>query len=190
MRFVGVGVLALAVAAGCAAGCASRTRAPASAAPHSGAGSRQEQAAVLFDAASHGDKLRLKLLVDWSRYRLTWAWARAIADHAEATTGLSQVEAEPSPSEAYEDMAVGELQARLAKVASGPQPPHLEPGVANAQLAALRGQPPLSKYPALPRLWMLTQDALVGADEVTFRGVGQVTLLFVGDRLAGVLDAH
>ena len=81
--------------------------------------SRQEQAATLFDAALHRDRLRLKLLVDWSRYRLTWAWARAMADHAEATTGLSQVEAEPSPSEAYVEMAVGELQARLAAVAGG-----------------------------------------------------------------------
>jgi hypothetical protein len=152
--------------------------------------SRQEQAATLFDAALHRDRLRLKLLVDWSRYRLTWAWARAKADHAEATTGLSQVEAEPSPSEAYVEMAVGELQARLAAVAGGTQPPRAETGVANAQLAELRGAAPMSKYPALPRLWSLTQDALAGADEVTYEGVGRVTLLFVGDRLAGVLDAR
>ncbi|HXU71951.1 MAG TPA: hypothetical protein VN947_21605 [Polyangia bacterium] len=179
-------IVAVLLVAGCAASkpkTVAATSTPAYA-------SRQEQAAVLFDAASHGDRLRLKLLVDWSRYRLTWAWARAMADHAEATTGLSQVEAEPSPSAAYMDMAVGELQSKLAAVASGPQPPHPEPGVANALLAELRGQPPLSKYPALPRLWMLTQDALDGADEITFRGVGSVTLLFVGDRLAGVLDAR
>jgi hypothetical protein len=154
------------------------------------AASRQEEAATLFDAAAHGDRLRLKLLVDWSRYRLTWAWARALADHAEATTGLSQVEAEPSPSEAYVEMAVGELQAKLAAVAAGTQPPQIEAGVANVRLAQLRGAPPLSKYPALPRLWTLTQDALVGADEITYRGTGSVTLLFVGDRLAGVLDAR
>ncbi len=173
-------------------GCAGRTRAPATTAnaAKGGATARQEQAATLFDAAAHGDKLRLKLLVDWSRYRLTWAWARALADHAEATTGLSQVEAEPSPSEAYVEMAVGELQTKLAAVAAGTQPPQIEAGVANARLAQLRGEPPLSRYPALPRLWTLTQDALAGADEVTYRGTGSVTLLFVGDRLAGVLDAR
>jgi hypothetical protein len=169
-------------------GCATTSRATATKA--SPKVSRQEQAATLFDAALHRDRLRLKLLVDWSRYRLTWAWARAKADHAEATTGLSQVEAEPSPSEAYVEMAVGELQARLAAVAGGTQPPRAETGVANAQLAELRGTAPMSKYPALPRLWSLTQDALAGADEVTYDGVGRVTLLFVGDRLAGVLDAR
>jgi hypothetical protein len=179
-------IVAVMLVAGCAAS-KPKTVAATSTSAHA---SRQEQAAVLFDAASHGDKLRLKLLVDWSRYRLTWAWARAVVDHAEATTGLSQVEAEPSPSAAYMDMAVGELQSKLAAVASGPQPPQAEPGVANALLSELRGQPPLSKYPALPRLWTLTQDALDGADEITFKGVGSVTLLFVGDRLAGVLDAR
>ena len=169
-------------------GCATTGRATATkAAPKV---SRQEQAATLFDAALHRDKLRLKLLVDWSRYRLTWAWARAKADHAEATTGLSQVEAEPSPSEAYVEMAVGDLQARLAAVAGGTQPPQPEAGVANARLAELKGEPPMSKYPALPRLWTLTQDALVGADEITYRGQGQLTLIFVGDRLAGLLDAR
>jgi len=151
---------------------------------------RQEQAAALFDAATHRDKLRLKLLVDWSRYRLAWAWSRAAADHAEATTGLSQIEAEPSPSEAWIEMAVGELQTRLAAVASGPQPPHAEPGVANARLAELKNGAPQTKYPALPRLWELAAEALSGADEVTYSGVGRVTLLFAGDRLAGVLDAR
>jgi len=152
--------------------------------------SRQEQVAALFDAATHHDKLRLKLLVDWSRYRLAWAWSRAAADHAEATTGLSQIEAEPSPSEAWIDMAVGELQARLAAVASGPQPPHAEPGVANAKLAELKSGAPQTKYPALPRLWELAAEALSGVDEVTYAGAGRVTLLFAGDRLAGVLDAR
>jgi hypothetical protein len=151
---------------------------------------RQEQAAALFDAATHHDKLRLKLLVDWSRYRLAWAWSRAAADHAEATTGLSQIEAEPSPSEAWIDMAVGELQARLAQVASGPQPPHAEAGVASAKLSLLKSGPPQTKYPALPRLWELAAEALSGVDEVTYAGAGRVTLLFAGDRLAGVLDAR
>jgi hypothetical protein len=178
-------ILAIVLAAGCA------TTKPTHVSTADAHASRQEQAAALFDAASHRDALRLKLLVDWSRYRLTWAWARATADHAEATTGLSQVEAEPSPSEAYVEMAVGELQARLAAVAAGAQPPHAEAGVANAQLAELRrSAPPMSKYPALPRLWELTRDALDGADEITYAGGKRVTLLFVGDRLAGVLDAR
>ncbi len=180
-------ILAIVLAASCATTTTKAT--PSSAAPKAHA-SRQEQAAALFDAATHQDKRRLELLVDWTRYRLTWAWARAVADHAEATTGLSQVEAEPSPSEAYVQMAAGELMQRLAAVAAGPQPPHAEPGVANAQLAELRGPPPQTKYPALPRLWELTQDALAGADEVTFAGTGRITLVFVGDRLAGVLDAR
>jgi hypothetical protein len=171
-----------------AAGCATSKPATATAGAHHV--SRQEQAASLFDAATHRDKLRLKLLVDWPRYRLAWAWARAAADHAEATTGLSQIEAEPSPSEAWVDMAVGELQQRLAAVAAGPQPPRAEPGVANARLAELKRGAPETKYPALPRLWELTAEALEGADEVTYAGEKRVTLLFVGDRLAGVLDAR
>jgi hypothetical protein len=152
--------------------------------------SRQEQVASLFDAATHRDKLRLKLMVDWPRYRLTWAWSRAASDHAESTTGLSQIEAEPSPSEAWVDMAVGELQARLAAVAEGPQPPQAQPGVANARLAELKRGAPETKYPALPRLWELTAEALDGADEVTYAGAKRVTFVFVGDRLAGVLDAR
>ena len=179
-----ISIFSVFVAVGCA------TSKPATATTSARPASRQEQAAALFDAAVHGDKLRLKLLVDWSRYRLAWAWARAAADHAEATTGLSQIEAEPSPSEAWIDMAVGELQARLAKVASGPQPPHAEAGVANAQLAELKQGPPQTKYPALPQLWQLAAEALRGADEVTYAGAGRVTLLFAGDQLAGVLDAH
>jgi len=152
--------------------------------------SRQEQAAALFEAATHGDKARLTLLVDWTRYRLTWAWSRAVADHAEATTGLSQVEAEPTPSQAYVEMAANDLMQKLSAVASGPQPPRAEPGVANARLGELRGGAPLTKYPALPRLWELTRDALDGADEVTYAGASRITLVFVGDRLAGVLDAR
>jgi len=152
--------------------------------------SRQEQVAALFDAAVHRDKLRLKLLVDWPRYRLAWAWARAAADHAEATTGLSQIEAEPEPSEAWIDMAAGELQARLAAVASGPQPPQAVPGMENAQLVTLKEGPPQTKYPALPRLWELAKEALGGVDQVTYAGTRRVTLLFAGDRLAGLLDAR
>jgi hypothetical protein len=179
-------VLLLVLVAGCATGGGGRAASSATKAK----GSRQEQAAALFDAATHRDKLRLKLLVDWPRYRLAWAWARAAADHAEATTGLSQIEAESSPSEAYVEMAAGELEARLSAVAAGPQPPHAEAGVANAQLAELKRGAPQTKYPALPRLWELAAEALAGADEITFAGAKRVTLLFVGDRLAGVLDAR
>ena len=63
--------------------------------------------------------------------------------------------------------------------------------MANARLAELQsGRRRMTKYPALPRLWELTAEALAGADEVTYAGAGRVTLLFVGDRLAGVLDAR
>ena len=186
-------LIAFVTLAGCALGpgCASSGKhAVATTAAASAAPSRQEQVATLFDAATHRDKRRLQLLVDWPRYRLAWAWARAAADHAEATTGLSQVEAEPEPSEAWIEMAVGELQARLAGVAAGPEPPQAQPGVANALFAELKRGAPLTKYPALPRLWELTAEALAGADEVTYAGATRVTLLFVGDRLAGVLDAR
>ena len=181
--------LAVTVALAAVGGCAA-TKPAVAPSGKSVESSRQEQAATLFDAATHRDKVRLKLLVDWPRYRLAWAWARAVADHAEATTGLSQIEAEPDPSEAWIDMATGELQTRLAAVASGPQPPHAEPGVENAQLATLRKGPPQTKYPALPRRWELAAEALSGADQVTYAGTKRVTLLFVGDRLAGVLDAR
>jgi hypothetical protein len=189
MRGFGVVALmtAMAAMAGCATAGGAKARPKATAQASAG---RQEQAAALFEAALHRDRLRLKLLVDWPRYRLAWAWARAAADHAEATTGLSQIEAEPTPSQAYVDMAVGELQQRLAAVAAGPQPPQAEPGVANAQLAELHHEAPMSKYPALPRLWQLAAEALSSADEVTYAGSKRVTLLFVGDRLAGILDAR
>ena len=181
---------ALAVTMALAAVACAATKPAVAPAAKSVGSSRQEQVATLFDVATHRDKLRLKLLVDWPRYRLAWAWTRALADHAEATTGLSQIEAEPEPSEAWIDMATGELQARLAAVAAGPQPPHAEPGVENAQLAALKQGAPQTKYPALPRLWELAAEALGGADQVTYVGTKRVTLLFVGDRLAGVLDAR
>ncbi len=188
MRLVALVTLAVSLSG---AGCASAGGAHASArAKARASGSRQEQAAALFDAATHHDRLRLKLLVDWPRYRLAWAWARAAVDHAESTTGLSQIEAEPSPSEAWVEMAAGELETRLAAVAAGPQPPQAQPGVANARLAELKRGAPQTKYPALPRLWELTAEALADADEVTYAGGQRVTLLFVGDRLAGVLDAR
>src|SRR5690349_12651936 len=137
-----ISIFSVLVVAGCAT---SHSPATGTAAPTV---SRQGQVASLFDAATHRDKLRLKLLVAWPRYRLTWAWARAAADHAESTTGLSQIEAEPSPSEAWVDMAAGELQQRLAAVAEGPQPPQAQPGVANARLAELKRGAPETKYPA------------------------------------------
>ncbi len=181
-----ISIFSVVLAGGCAATGSARAAAPAA---QKGV-SRQEQAAALFDAATHRDRKRLELLVDWTRYRLTWAWARALGDHAEATTGLSLIEAEPEPSEAWIDMAVGELQTKLAAVASGPQPPQRVEGVENAALATLKGGAPQTKYPALPRLWQLTDEALSGADQVTFAGTKRVTLLFVGDRLAGLLDAR
>jgi hypothetical protein len=184
MRALGLALLVL--GGGCAS---SHAHAAARAAAPSAAPSLQERAAALFDAASHGDRLRLKLLVDWTRYRLTTAWAHARADHATASAALSQLEAEPEPSDAYVDGAVTELQARLGAVAAGPMPPRAQPEATNPLLAELRAGAPPSRFPGLPQLWGLTSEALAGAREVTYAGTGRVTLLFAGDRLAGVLDA-
>ncbi len=150
----------------------------------------QEQAAAIFDAAVHDDKARLKLAVDWSRYRTLAAWLRAHADHEQSTGELSLLEAEPDASESYVNHAVGELQAQLADAAKGPTPPQPRPGVTNALFGELKRGAPQTKYPALPRLWELTTDAIGSADEVTYEGARRVTLLFIGDRLVGVLEAR
>ena len=144
-------------------------------------------------AVRRGDasrSLRLKLLVDWQRYRLTWAWARALADHAEATTGLSQVEAEPSPSEAYVEMAAGRARSRGSRLSPPGRSRRMRSRVWPTRgWPSCAGVPPPTKYPALPRLWELTAEALAGADEVTYAGASRLTLLFVGERLAGVVEA-
>ena len=150
----------------------------------------QEEAAAIFDAAVHDDKARLKLAVDWSRYRTLAAWLRAHADHEQSTGELSLLESEPDASESYVNHAVGELQAQLADAAKGPTPPQPRPGVANALFGELKRGAPQTKYPALPRLWELTTEAVGSADEVTYEGARRLTLLFNGDRLVGVLEAR
>jgi hypothetical protein len=182
-----------------AGGCAASTRAqkaangttPAAKAAARSPGKRlQEQAAALFDVAAHDDRPRLKLMVDWARYRMLAAWLRAHADHEASTGELSLLEAEPDASESYVNHAVGELQAQLAEAAKGPTPPQLQPGVTNALFGELKRGAPQTKYPALPRLWELTTDAIGAADEVTYEGARRLTLLFIADRLVGVLEAR
>jgi hypothetical protein len=187
-------VLALLLAGGCAATTPAQPGAATATPGNSGArptGRRlQEQAAAIFDVAVHDDKLRLKLMVDWPRYRMLAAWLRAHADHEASTGELSLLEAEPDASESYVNHAVGELQAQLADAAKGPTPPQPRPGVTNALFGELKRGAPQTKYPALPRLWELTTDAIGGADEVTYEGARRLTLLFIADRLVGVLEAR
>lgn len=188
--------LALLLAGGCAS---SPGKHAASSSPAARANDRaarnsanrlQEQAAAIFDAAVHDDKARLKLAVDWSRYRTLAAWLRAHADHEQSTGELSLLESEPDASESYVNHAVGELQQQLAEVAKGPTPPQPRPGVTNALFGELKRGAPQTKYPALPRLWELTMEAVGNADEVTYEGARRVTLLFNADRLVGVLEAR
>jgi hypothetical protein len=189
---LGLGLAALLLAGGCAAP-AKRAIAstPAGKVGAHAAGPRlQEQAAAIFDAAVHNDQPRLKLAVDWSRYRTLQAWLRAHASHEASTGEVSLLEAEPDASESYINHAVGELQQQLADVAKGPTPPQPRPGVANALFGELKRGVPQTKYPALPRLWELTSDAIGSADEVTYEGARAVTLLFIADRLVGVLEAR
>jgi hypothetical protein len=189
-------LLLFAGAGGCAASTAAKkgangtTPAAKTAAARSPGKRLQEQAAAVFDVAVHDDKPRLKLMVDWARYRMLAAWLRAHADHEASTGELSLLEAEPDASESYVNHAVGELQAQLADAAKGPTPPQLEPGVSNALFGELKRGAPQTKYPALPRLWELTADAIGGADEVTYAGARRLTLLFIADRLVGVLEAR
>jgi hypothetical protein len=149
----------------------------------------QERAAALFDAAAHGDELRLKTLVDWTRWRLVEGLAEA-ADDAAAAQLLSRVEAEPQPSAATMDAAARALVARLARAGAGPMPPRAQPGTMNATLARWRRGPSADAAPSLARLQTLVAEALDEAREVTYEGARRVTLVFVGDRLVGIVEAR
>ncbi len=175
------------MALGCvAAGCAT-SRPPAAAAP--APAGLQERAAALFDAAAHGDELRLKTLVDWSRFRTIDGVLHSDSDDAAAAL-LSRIEAEPAPSARFVDVAARDLHARLAAVAEGPMPPRPVAGVMNARLAALEHGAPDGAPPSLARLHALAADSLDGARELTYEGARRVTLVFVADMLVGVLDAR
>ena len=78
----------------------------------------------------------------------------------------------------------------MRPVADGPMPPRLQPGMMNARLAGYKRGPAQGAPPALARLQTLVAEALGGAREVTYEGARRVTLVFVGDRLAGVLEAR
>jgi len=176
--------LALALLGLC--GCATtQTQAPApTVAPE-----LRERAAALFDAAAHGDVLRIKMLVDWSRWRLVDGLEHAGSDEGAARV-LSQLEAQPAPSAALIDRAAQQLKTQLVALTGGPTPPELLGGTMNATLASWRRGPGEGTPPALARLETLVSEALDGAREVTYAGGRRVTLVFVGDRLAGVVEAQ
>lgn len=170
------------------AGCAARQR-PTT--PAAGQGVReplQERAAALFDAAVHGDELKLRALVDWARWRAFDGLARARGD-GDAAEVLSRLEAEPQPSPELVGRAAHQLRELLAAVAAGPTPPQPCAGLMNARLAAWRRGPAPGAPPSLKRLEALVADSLDGAREVTLQGSRRVTLVFAGELLVGVLDA-
>lgn len=177
-------MLALVLVASCAASNAATapTRARTAREP------LQEKAAALFDAAVHGDALRLKTLVDWSRWRTFAGLQQSTTDDAAAAV-LSRVETEPQPSAKLVDDGAKQLMATLAAVASGPLPPQPCAGVMNATLAAWRRGAPAGAPPSLARLRALVADSLEDAREVTYEGTRRVTLVFVGELLVGVLAA-
>ena len=184
MRAVNV---ALALVLGC--GCAARQKASAATAAVGARDALQERAAALFDAAVHGDELRLRTLVDWARWRTFDGLAHSRGNE-DAAAVLSRLEAEPQPSAAFVDGAAHALRTRLAEVAAGPTPPQACAGVMNAELAAWRRGPAAGAPPSLARLQALVADALDGAREVTMQGSRRVTLVFGGDLLIGVLEAR
>jgi hypothetical protein len=178
----------LALALGLAAvGCAT-TPPPPAASPPTVAPELRERAAALFEAAGHHDVLRLKTLVDWSRFRLVEGLAHAGSDEAAAVV-LSRLEAEPEPSARLVEAGARALEGLLAPITTGPTPPQLQAGTMNATLAAWRRGPQPGAPAALARLTTLVSEALDGAREVTYAGSRRVTFVFVGDRLAGVLEA-
>jgi hypothetical protein len=177
-------LLALVLLAGCAA-----TGTPAAKPVAAAQDPLQERAAELFDAATHGDELRLKTLVDWARWRTVDGLVRSDGE-ARAAEVLSRMEAEPAPTARFVDDAVRDVRARLAEVAAGTLPPRPRSGVMNATLAAWRRGPAAGAPPSLARLQTLAAEALDGGREVTYDGARRVTLVFVGSMLAGVLEAR
>jgi hypothetical protein len=149
----------------------------------------RERAAALFDAAAHGDLLRLKTLVDWGRWRTVQARAVCSSDQ-QAAELLSRLEAEPQPSPRFVDDAVGKVRTELAEVTAGTLPPEPQPGMMNATLAGWRRGPEEGAPPSLARLQSLAADSLEGAAELTYRGARRVTLVFVGGLYVGMVEAR
>lgn len=168
------------------AGCATAPRAAGDAPPPP---ELQERAAALFDAAAHGDELRLKTMVDWARWR-TVGGLQGAGDEARAAEVLSRLEAEPRPTARFVDGAAAEVRARLAEVAAGTLPPRPRSGLMNATVAAWRRGPSEGASGSLARLQTLVAESLEGAREVTYEGGKRVTLVFVGTLLVGVVDAR
>ena len=167
------------------AGCATTSPAGGGGAPPP---ELQERAASLFDAATHGDELRLKTMVDWGRWRMLAGLDGA--GEREAAELLSRIEVEPTPSARFVDGAVKSVRGKLADVAAGTLPPQARTHYMNATLAGWRREPTPGTPPSLARLQTLVADSLADAREVTYEGQRRVTLVFVGNRLAGVLDAR
>jgi hypothetical protein len=168
------------------AGCATAPR-PATT-PTEAPAELREQAAALFDAAAHGDELRLKTLVDWTRWR-TVAGLKECASETQAAEVLSKIEAEPQPSPRFVDTAVQKVRAELAEVAAGTLPPQAQAAAPNATVAGWKSGPTPRTSPSLARLHTLVADSLDGAREVTYAGSRRVTLVFVGSRFVGMVDA-
>jgi hypothetical protein len=147
----------------------------------------EERAAGLFDAATHDDRLRLKALIDWPRYRTFNAW-RTSADDASAARALAQLEAEPQPSAQFLDGAVAQLAQVLRAVAAGPLPPRPRHDAGDARLEALRAGVAAGTAPSLARLATQAGEALQGGGEISYEGTGRITFVFVSGQLAAMLD--
>lgn len=147
-----------------------------------------ERGAQLFNAAAHDDRLQLRAMIDWPRYRVIDA---ALKSHNEAAAAqaLATLETEPQPSDAYIDGAVTELGNRLKSAASGSAPPRAM-GELHDGLRAMMQKMMRSTSPARARLATMAAEALDGERGVVFRGVGDLNLVFVRDQLVAILDAR
>ena len=147
-----------------------------------------ERGAALFDAAMHDDRQRLKGLVDWSRYRMFVAW-HSSPDEASAARAIADMEAEPQPSDRFVDGEVEKLASLLKAVASGTLPPRPLPVTDNAELRALRAGPQGTMSPSRARLTTYATEALQAGRDISYEGVGRITLLFMAGQLVALFVA-
>jgi hypothetical protein len=168
------------------AGCA-HTRAPAKTSTENQPNpALVEKGAALFDAATHDDRLRLKTLVDWPRWRTVAAWQSA-HDAASADRAIATLEADAQPGDAFVDGETQKLAARLTSVAAGTMPP--QPMMSPSdELQRLRHGAQGTMSPSEARLATYAREAVEGADDITYRGSGRVTLAFVAGQLVGVFE--
>jgi hypothetical protein len=178
-------VLALAIA-GCAAAPAPKSATPAT----EKSAALQERAAELFDAAMHHDRLRMRALVDWDRYRSIDLSFRD-EDETVAARALAELEAEPHPSSHYVDVTLAEIERKLQRVASGPMPPRPKGDV--VQMFHREQRPNMT--PSARRLVTFAAQALEGHRDIYYQGSGAGTgtgydaiLVFVAGQLVAVAD--